>query len=108
MICNVAAASMDPFLFPDPTLFIPARWEALEKDKKSKVQAHTCASNFSHGPRICPGHRLARAELTITLSRLLQDYKLSVVSEYVTPKTNSSIVNVPTPSPNLKWESRSK
>eukprot|EP00906_Rhabdomonas_costata_P033401 RCo047081 len=107
LIPNMAAASMNPALFPEPERFNPSRWEALEADKRTRLEAHTCASNFSRGPRVCPGNRLARAEVAVALSRLLQDYELSVAPGYVPPQAFTSVVAVPAPSPNLKWTRRS-
>jgi len=73
----------DPNIFERPTELIPERWTEEEKAKRvaagNLVADHPYMSiPFSFGPRICLGMRIANLELAATISRLVQDYEISL------------------------------
>ena len=65
---NIYAVHHDPLHFDQPYTFNPERW--LNKD--GKFQRSPAFLVFSTGPRVCLGETLARMELFLFISNLLQ------------------------------------
>ena len=60
-----------PELFPEPRRFLPERWQSM-------VPSPYAYFPFAAGPRMCVGAGLALLVLKITLSAILQRYRLTV------------------------------
>ena len=58
-------------LFPEPRRFLPERWQAMAPSPYAYFP-------FAAGPRMCVGAGLALLVLKITLSAILQRYRLTV------------------------------
>jgi len=73
----------NPLIFERPDEMIPERWEPEEK-KKREDAGNFIADHpfmfipFSFGPRICIGMRVATFEIDACISRLIQDYQISL------------------------------
>ncbi|CCM01787.1 uncharacterized protein FIBRA_03854 [Fibroporia radiculosa] len=63
---DVLGYHYNPHYFPDPTKFIPSRWEG---DAKGDTLAA-----FGHGPRICLGRRFSTTEAVAFLTMCLRDW----------------------------------
>ncbi|KAM5145595.1 cytochrome P450 2G1-like [Mantella aurantiaca] len=63
----------DPEQFPDPEMFSPDRFI----DNNGELKKHPALLPFSTGRRICPGESLARMELFLFFTTLLQRFTLT-------------------------------
>ena len=60
--------------YKDPTEFRPERWI---RGHKMKEEASPFASlPFGHGPRMCPGKRLAELEMQILICKMVRSFKI--------------------------------
>lgn len=82
---NLASVNFDPVRFPDPMEFKPERF--LSENEKTVVNADTIIP-FSLGPRSCPGETIARFEMFMFITYLVQKYEIVLASN---PKTLSLI-----------------
>ena len=79
----------DPNLFTDPDKFNPDRWI------DSKQDIHPFAvRNFSHGPRMCVGHRFAKLEVQVAICKIISNFKVEWATDFeIDPITE--LTNVP-------------
>lgn len=78
-----SVTSLEEFYFKDAKKFMPERW--LRTNSKT-VNRHPYASlPFGHGPRMCPGRRLAINEITSAIDGILNEYKLCPAAEKSAP-----------------------
>src|SRR5581483_7020187 len=62
----------DPAVFPEPDRFLPERWRDIRPDPYEYIP-------FSAGPRLCLGYSFATLELKLTIARIMQRFRLTVV-----------------------------
>ena len=74
VVANIYSAHRDPKLWDEPDVFRPERF--LSEDKKS-VKVPKCFIPFSLGRRSCLGETLARMELFLYMTSLLQRFRLA-------------------------------
>lgn len=73
VVANIHSAMMDPNLWTEPTRFRPERF--LTADQKA-LEIPKYFLPFSLGPRSCLGETLAKMELFLYMTSLLQRFKL--------------------------------
>ena len=83
VLTNIYAAHRDPKLWDDPTSFRPERF--LSEDKKT-VKIPKCFIPFSLGPRSCLGETLAKMELFLFMTSLLQRFKITSADDKTLPE----------------------
>ena len=73
IIVNLHSVMMDPMIWPEPNKFNPERFLSRDHSKVIIPKYHMA---FSKGPRSCIGERLAKMELFLYMTTILQKYKL--------------------------------
>ena len=73
ILANLHSALMDPKIWPEPTKFRPERF--LSDDQKTVIIPKQYIP-FSTGPRSCLGETLAKMELFLFMTSILQRFKL--------------------------------
>lgn len=71
VVVSPYATHHDPELYPDPTRFLPSRWETLEPSVVEYLP-------FGAGPRACAGALFAQQALRLMLPTLLQRTRIAV------------------------------
>eukprot|EP01006_Ploeotia_vitrea_P028214 TRINITY_DN60936_c0_g2_i1.p1 TRINITY_DN60936_c0_g2~~TRINITY_DN60936_c0_g2_i1.p1 ORF type:complete len:495 (-),score=56.88 TRINITY_DN60936_c0_g2_i1:96-1580(-) len=104
VLMNFPAAKKDERYFDDPEVFNPDRWSKFSKSENT--MANIAANNFSRGPRMCPGARVARMELMMVASTLLQNFKVEGSDDFVPPTAQFAFVMLPSPDPKLRFVPR--
>jgi len=110
---GTSAVQHDPKYVDKPDQFNPNRWSSEEvlkrkSTEKAIIDNGILQDNFSYGPRICPGARVAKIEVKMMLIQLLRDWKI----ELVDPKQVSRFTHdgttfmIPNPYPKLKFTPR--
>ncbi|KAH3882342.1 hypothetical protein DPMN_006277 [Dreissena polymorpha] len=92
---NLLSSNLDPKYWENPTAFCPERH--IENGELKKNPAFT---HFSLGPRMCLGKTLARMELFLSFTNLLQRFLFRREAEHVTHAFDCKdgfIVRAPTP-----------
>ena len=84
VVANIYSAHRDPKLWNEPAIFRPERF--LSEDKKS-VKIPNCFIPFSLGRRSCLGETLARMELFLYMTSLLQRFRLARADGKTLPET---------------------
>ncbi|XP_056004451.1 cytochrome P450 2B4-like [Ostrea edulis] len=77
---HLKSAHMDPAHFPQPKEFRPQRFI---DDVTGKITNKDRLIPFSIGPRVCAGEALAKSELFLMFTNLIQKFKFSKTSEDV-------------------------
>lgn len=95
IIPNVYEAHFDPIVWGDPENFRPERF--LTKD--GKFQRHEAMIAFSVGKRVCLGESLARDELFLFTTSLLQKFSVEMDPNSPRPKLESKFNQIVTPNP---------
>ena len=80
---NTDAIQRDPKIVENANMFLPERWLAsaveARKDTVSEIMDHRLLSSpFSFGPRMCLGARLAELEIKVLITRIVQDWEISI------------------------------
>ncbi|KAH3843453.1 hypothetical protein DPMN_116971 [Dreissena polymorpha] len=85
---NLWSLSREPEVFPEPEAFNPMRFlnETCTQVDRSKADL---VLPFGAGKRRCPGEALAKVEIFLFLSVLLQSCRFSVVPGQAPPKVDS-------------------
>jgi cytochrome P450 len=65
--------------FDDAKSFKPSRWLSDDKQKVERYEAHLLA--FGHGPRVCPGQRLAMLEAIIAVAALVYEFDMTLACD---------------------------
>lgn len=77
VILNIYLMHRQAEYFPDPELFLPERFD---KNTEASYPRHAYLP-FGAGRRICIGNQFAMLEAVMLLSRIVQDYTVSPVSD---------------------------
>jgi cytochrome P450 len=72
VICSHYVTHHMPELYPEPEMFRPQRWLALNRDQYEYMP-------FSAGPRACIGYSFAMQVMKMTLAMLLTRFRLTVL-----------------------------
>lgn len=83
MLLGIAAANRDPAIFDEPDRFDPER----PRQKESLV--------FGHGPHVCLGAQLARAELSVALGTLAERFPAMSLAPSAEIETVGAILRGP-------------
>lgn len=70
---------MDPEYYPDPKKFDPDRFSPENGGAKSFIERGVFLP-FGIGPRICPGNRLAVAQLKLAVANLIKNFEITLNS----------------------------
>ncbi|XP_006821153.1 1,25-dihydroxyvitamin D(3) 24-hydroxylase, mitochondrial-like [Saccoglossus kowalevskii] len=97
------AMGRNPKLFPNPEKFLPDRW--LRSNKESHDINQFTIQPFGFGPRQCVGRRVAELEIYITLTKILQNFRLEPNSDKPLEMT-TRLITVPATKLNLKFRDR--
>lgn len=73
VIFNINALHNDPRYWENPEKFLPERWLT----KENKIKKHEAFLPFSWGPRSCLGEPLARMEMFLFFTNLLQRFEFT-------------------------------
>lgn len=92
---NIRAVSMDPTVFPDPEKFRPERF--LMED--CKFQPGEEMMPFGMGKRVCLGEQLARIELFVWFTHLVQKFSVKIAGNKIPDIAASSTGLVRSPLP---------
>eukprot|EP00475_Leptophrys_vorax_P028198 TRINITY_DN406_c0_g1_i1.p1 TRINITY_DN406_c0_g1~~TRINITY_DN406_c0_g1_i1.p1 ORF type:complete len:592 (-),score=132.84 TRINITY_DN406_c0_g1_i1:22-1797(-) len=111
---NPTALQRDAQYFDEPLKYMPERWsdeacsarKANEPEKSAVVDHPMIASEFSFGPRMCLGARIAQLEIMAIVTRLIQDYKLEMADPNAKFRVISTLFNEPDPFPRFKLTPR--
>ncbi|XP_035668120.1 cytochrome P450 2J5-like [Branchiostoma floridae] len=87
MVPNLRSVHMDPAVWPNPDLFDPSRF--LDADGKV-VNNPPSFLPFSTGRRNCLGEKLAKMELFLLFSTILQHFTLKLPEGAPTPSTEGT------------------
>jgi cytochrome P450 len=94
LFANTWAIHHDETLFPDPHSFRPERFINAE----GKFVKHEAVIPFSIGKRYCPGEPLARMEVFLYFTSILQKFNLiNPDNQVLTTEVFTSIVDAPKP-----------
>ncbi|XP_043848182.1 sterol 26-hydroxylase, mitochondrial [Dromiciops gliroides] len=98
--------SRDPDNFESPSEFLPKRW--LRRKQNEPVGGSHAFSSipFGFGVRACLGRRLAELEMNVVLSRLIQQYEISLAPGMQKVHPLSRIVLVPDKLVSLRFRKR--
>ncbi|KAJ2559350.1 hypothetical protein EV175_000379 [Coemansia sp. RSA 1933] len=75
-VVSIAAAAMNPTVWPSPRLFDPTRFLGAGADANRRN-----VLTFSAGVRICPGRHLAMIEIVTTLANVLNRYNVELPAD---------------------------
>ena len=93
VIVLLYAMSRDKKKFPNPSAFIPERW--LQDKALGSNKNPFAFLPFGYGRRMCVGRRIAETEMYLLLTRLIQNFHISNVSQEVVEKSFHGIVTIP-------------
>ncbi|KAK7818904.1 hypothetical protein U0070_001107 [Myodes glareolus] len=102
VLCHYVA-SRDPSTFSEPESFQPDRWLRNKGTENSKVQHPFGSVPFGYGVRSCLGRRIAELEMQLLLSRLIQQYAVTLAPDMTEVKSLARIVLVPNRKVNLRF-----
>ncbi|KAJ2523569.1 hypothetical protein GGI11_001422 [Coemansia sp. RSA 2049] len=85
VVVSIAAASMNPEVWPNPHLFDPTRF--LGADSAAAANRRNILA-FSAGVRICPGRHLAMIEIVTTIANILNRYDVALPADAVYSPNN--------------------
>lgn len=108
---NLMAVQHDPRYCEQPGEYLPERWldGAVEKRKGTEAELldhRLLATPFSFGPRMCLGSRLAETEILALVSRLVQDYEISLAPDCPAVKPVQRLFVSVEPSPKFTIKKR--
>ncbi|KAJ5921065.1 cytochrome P450 [Penicillium verhagenii] len=80
LLCPPLAANSNHRLWgEDAAVFNPDRWLFRKSATQETINQNPCANmTFSHGPRSCPGHSLARMMLSFLTVAFISQYEISL------------------------------
>ncbi|KAI8495169.1 cytochrome P450 2 sub U member 1 [Branchiostoma belcheri] len=85
VLLNLYSLHMDPAYWPDPDRFNPGRFLDAEGNVINKPESYM---PFGGGRRVCPGEQLARMELFLFFSTLLQSFTFKTPEGAPLPTTD--------------------
>ncbi|XP_057666302.1 cytochrome P450 315a1, mitochondrial [Diorhabda carinulata] len=96
VVMSVYTSGRNGKYFKRPDVFLPERWDRGGMNDSSVRQA---SLPFSMGPRSCVGKKIAEIQLTVTLSKLIENFNIDVVND---EEIDDVLVMVPQPSKPLR------
>eukprot|EP00746_Dinoflagellata_sp_MGD_P138910 gnl/MRDRNA2_/MRDRNA2_72466_c0_seq1.p1 gnl/MRDRNA2_/MRDRNA2_72466_c0~~gnl/MRDRNA2_/MRDRNA2_72466_c0_seq1.p1 ORF type:complete len:585 (-),score=96.94 gnl/MRDRNA2_/MRDRNA2_72466_c0_seq1:272-1825(-) len=109
IMINGNAIQNDKRYVDRPEEFIPERWlpEAVTQRKGTEAEIldnKLLASIFGFGPRMCLGARLAKNEIFSVITRIVQDWEISVDRPH--ERKEMKLLLQPVPAPSIKLRRR--
>ena len=86
---------MDPEYWGDPKIFRPSRFLTFDENSgKYKVEKRERFIPFGFGKRVCMGENLAKAELWIFLTSILQKFVIRLPKNHPVPNPHDDIAGL--------------
>ncbi|XP_047629481.1 sterol 26-hydroxylase, mitochondrial [Phacochoerus africanus] len=105
VLCHYVV-SRDPSIFPEPDRFQPQRWLRKNQTDALKGQHPFGSVPFGYGVRGCLGRRIAELEMQLLLTRLIQQYEVTLAPETGEVTSVARIVLVPNKKVGLRFLQR--
>ena len=90
---NIYNFHMDPDYWGDPKVFRPSRF-LMEDSGKFKLEKRERFIPYGFGKRVCMGENLAKAELWLFLTAILQKFTIRLPNSHPVPNPEDDIAGL--------------
>ncbi|XP_052071886.1 1,25-dihydroxyvitamin D(3) 24-hydroxylase, mitochondrial-like isoform X4 [Mytilus californianus] len=107
VVVNSALMCKDERFFPRPTEFIPERWLRDTEGELMKSRNFPFAYNpFGYGQRSCLGQRFAENEIFIAVTKIIQNFQISLPAGVTEVKSDYTLFRTPSEKVTLYFKKR--